>query len=374
MKREWHFLSVLQNSVWIFFYIIIVLITIVFNTALTWLFLFFFTSLFLVNALILLPNINNIQFDSHEITDSPAKRLLLTFSSNKKGPPIFPHLRMTFYFDAHGEELYTTKKTALFFTQNETLSLSIDDLPRGEYPNVPLTISSFDFFGIFVKRKDRTLPFSFYVLPEKQLSVAQLLFNALQEQQLLTTKKDLMHNYNLKTIREYQENDHMSQIDWKLSEKANILLTKEYDYESQEDILFLFWGYDSDGYEDILSFYYSLYLLQQESNPVFWIADRHALLEIKSTNQFSTAKPVESNESLLSQLRNINLINKTVFLFFEGNSSEQQVLASQFNSSNDITFITYSEEILSLQIQTKQNSFAIDISEEVEPYFKENSD
>ena len=134
----------------------------------------------------------------------------------------------------------SAKSKGLFsigFTRETTFSYKVDNMPRGEFHFLAIELSTGDLFGFIKKRRIVALPETVIVYPKvqslKTWTPGDQAFGGTHR-----TKKHFEHDLtSISSIREYVPGDRMSWIDWKATARVDHLVTKQFEYPLNRDIV-----------------------------------------------------------------------------------------------------------------------------------------
>jgi uncharacterized protein (DUF58 family) len=126
---------------------------------------------------------------------------------------------------------------SLGFNRKTTFSYKVEDMPRGEFHFVAIELSTGDLFGFIKKRRIIVLPETVIVYPKVQpltkWTPGDQAFGGTHR-----SKKHFEHDLtSLSSIREYVPGDRLSWMDWKATARVNHLVTKQFEYPLNRDIV-----------------------------------------------------------------------------------------------------------------------------------------
>ncbi|WP_409304004.1 DUF58 domain-containing protein [Peribacillus sp. SCS-155] len=148
------------------------------------------------------------------------------------------------------------KKILVFpwFKRNVSLLYTISTLPRGEHILKSVRIKTGDFLGLFEKETEfpiynKLLVFpAYYELPYRQLD------NLFDQGQAGKANRLQRENSIVTGVREYQQGDQFSWINWKATAKKNDFMTKEFEERKSHDLFLVLDETASECFEDMISY------------------------------------------------------------------------------------------------------------------------
>lgn len=129
---------------------------------------------------------------------------------------------------------------SLGFSRKTTFSYKVENMPRGEFQFLAVGLSTGDLFGFIKKRRIVALPETVVVYPKvqtlKKWTPGDHAFGGTHR-----SKKHFEHDItSISSIRDYVPGDKMSWMDWKATARVNHLVTKQFEYPLNRDIVVVF--------------------------------------------------------------------------------------------------------------------------------------
>jgi uncharacterized protein (DUF58 family) len=136
--------------------------------------------------------------------------------------------------------LISAKSKGLFslgFSRKTTFSYKVESMPRGEFHFLAVELSTGDLFGFIKKRRIVALPETVIVYPKVQTLTkwipANRAFGGTHR-----SKKHFEHDLtSVSSIREYVPGDRLSWMDWKATARVDHLVTKQFEYPLNRDLV-----------------------------------------------------------------------------------------------------------------------------------------
>lgn len=341
----------LKNSLKIFvillFYLCIFLYSVIFNNSAGWSLFFFLTFLLFYILLTMLPSLKKVQLNWTQTTvytmDLPAKIELRMFSSQSALFRI-PILTLFFVHKKQDFVLYTGKSTRVCF---EWIPAK-----RGVFQQLPLILKRSDPLGILTKQTNRTIAGPFVVMPKLQISSAEKIYQQLLVLSPVFASPFGFQHFSIRSLRKYQVGDSLKLVDWKQSGKKNELIVKEYEYETETDTHFIFYGLAHESFEALLSVYYSFTRLA-ETTSSFQQTILGTIPDGTPQEQLLAAvMPLEDEADLP------NLSKKKLVIFSPTESAHLNEQLHYLSKSNDLFLVTFKED--SLYLDWKGLSFLLE--------------
>ncbi len=129
---------------------------------------------------------------------------------------------------------------SLGFNRTSSFTYNIKEMPRGEHTFIAVELKTGDFFGFIQKKRVVPLETRIAVYPKIQL------IDSWAPQDLAyggnhRSKKHFEHDLtSISSIRDYMPGDRLSWIDWKSTARSNHIVTKEFDYPMNRDVVVVF--------------------------------------------------------------------------------------------------------------------------------------
>lgn len=251
-KKNFFIMKILLLSL---LYLAIFLYTITFSTPVSWLVLYFFTTVFLFSFLTTRIFWNTGTF---ELTETFQRQTNGHLCMKTKGhlPLLVPYLSFTIVV---AEKTFSAIVPSLFKT---TLTVTYPEsrLPRGHHKSLFVRSYGKDLFGFFTHQATVQASTNLKIYP--QLLPSKLLSPILDQiHRRLRLKTSLGQNdVSFRQLREHQIQDPLKDIDWKSSFRKQELMVKEYDKETDASLNLYFLGIESPQFEELLDLAYSLYV------------------------------------------------------------------------------------------------------------------
>ncbi|MGV3488227.1 MAG: DUF58 domain-containing protein [Tuberibacillus sp.] len=134
----------------------------------------------------------------------------------------------------------TTKKLiSLGFHKSVTFEYNINGMPRGEYRFRQVTVKTGDIFGFVQKQKTFKVEQNVLVYP-KIISPRKWLPLDLSQGGRHRAKKNFEYDLtSISSIRDYIPGDRLSWLDWKATARVNKLVTKQFEFPLNKDIVII---------------------------------------------------------------------------------------------------------------------------------------
>lgn len=335
-------------SIFIFFFAIF-LYTITFNNPTGWVLFFFLTMLFVWDAFILILPLKKIQVQLLESSryevNRPNKMKLEIF---RHRPTLLKIPLLTVVFKKHR----STKKIYLsrYSGQRQELTFEWRPTQRGVFQQLSFVLISSDLFQIFSKQSNSTVTGPFVVLPALQLDLAEQIYKHLLQAKPNFDSSFGNPTFSIRNFRTYQIGDSFNSVDWKQSGKRNELIVKEYEYEAETDLHFLFYGLSHEKFEELLSIYYSFISLVENK-----LSFQQTILtdlphSIQKEHIFSAMTP------LLEECLLPNFTNKKLVIFTTTKTNQLSEQLTALKRKNEVFLIAFEGEDLCLHWKDQVSS------------------
>ncbi|MCC5894457.1 MAG: DUF58 domain-containing protein [Alkalibacterium sp.] len=242
--------------VWYFlFYGLVILYTVTFSTTVAW-FLFYAFTLLLLLSFLSTRHTFVIQHINWYKTDENRINLSLTLTSKRKLPFFLSSIRLSLLKDNESSTQYKSS----FFSRKVPVTFDSLLLPRGLHEQLTLEFEAVSLFGIWRRRLSYQIPVNVAVYPSVLTKSNRAKLMKTITPNLMNAMHSSLHEFYVKEIRNYQNRDAFSAIDWKTSLRRGQWMVKDYDLEEEAPIDLYFYGGSSTDFEFLLSVTYSLYI------------------------------------------------------------------------------------------------------------------
>ncbi|WP_071131503.1 DUF58 domain-containing protein [Enterococcus timonensis] len=228
----------------------------------------------------------------------------------------------------------------------------LTDLPRGVYSQPILKVTSYDFLGLFNKKKQIRLLDQLIILPNENIKLAQLL-----EQQLFFKNVAVQargdKSFDLKNVRAYESRDPLHEIDWKMSAHQQELVVKVFENEPKKEITILLVAKESPNFEHLLSGYFSLHQRLQHS---FQRLNQPKQFIIAGNTIRSAVKIPDEIFANILATENPNLptiSGQQVYIFVEKKAFLEETWLKVLQKNNQVTLITLDKSQWSMTINQR---------------------
>ncbi|GGH83166.1 uncharacterized protein (DUF58 family) [Pullulanibacillus pueri] len=131
------------------------------------------------------------------------------------------------------------KLLSLGFQLGTTLTYTIEGMPRGEYVFKKLSIRTGDIFGFIQRQKEIEIEDTVLVYPKmtppESWSPLDLAYGGQRR-----SRKSFEHDVtSIASIREYIPGDRLSWLDWKSTARTNHLMTKQFEFPLNNDVILI---------------------------------------------------------------------------------------------------------------------------------------
>lgn len=341
----------LKNSLKLFvillFYLCVFLYSVIFNNSAGWSLFFFLTFLLFYLFLSILSSLKKVQLSWTQntiYTVGLPDEIELKMCSSQSVFFKIPLLTLFFVHEKQEFVLYAGKSTSVHFKWTPT--------KRGVFQQLPLMLTSTDPLRILTKQAKQTIVGPFVVMPILQFSLAEEIYQQLIVLNPVFASPFGFKHFSVHSLRKYQVGDSLKLIDWKQSGKKNELIVKEYDYETETDPHFIFYGLAHDKFEASLSIYYSFTQLA-ETKFTFQQTILGTVPDETPQEQLIAAVMPLENEASLPKLS-----KKKVVIFSPTESIHLNEQLNYLRKHNDIFLVTFKED--SLYLDWKGISFPLD--------------
>lgn len=248
-------------------------------------------------------------------------------------PSIFPLVYVVVtdeWQESERKQRLSRQQKLLFFGLNKevTWTYTIPELPRGSYEATHITLEVTDFLGLMKKRQSLKVHSTMLVYP----STMNLSFQTFEVEGMQSASSSLFKSLSdpssIAGVREYVEGDRMSLVHWKMFAKTSMLMTKEFERKSANQIVLLFDPRANHAFEDRVTLVASLAENAVKSGTT---------IHFQIIGQEDQVERIEANQHLqqvLNQLAKIQpILHTDVFRhikLFERKSSVPIVLVSGF--------------------------------------------
>ncbi|MGM0123356.1 hypothetical protein IGI37_000722 [Enterococcus sp. AZ194] len=217
---------------------------------------------------------------------SVGERLTSQITVKRKGPiPLFfSHLIL---------QVPTEKKRQTidsYYGQKTQVELSMIPTARGWQKQLSVEQVSGDLFGWFEKKKVSQLAVDCLVLPAIHPSAESVLTNI---SGLVYKEHSGEQTYLLRNYRAYQQGDSLKQIDWKLSSRKQELIFREYEKLEPVKWTFVFYGVESQYFEETLSLFYTIFMAYRQHVEFLLIGEELNASNHASPENFADIQPLE---------------------------------------------------------------------------------
>ncbi|MFD0051698.1 DUF58 domain-containing protein [Actinomycetes bacterium NPDC127524] len=140
------------------------------------------------------------------------------------------------------------------FKKEIALHYSFENMIRGEYHLQEIRVRTGDIFGFFEKEESFELRQKLLVLPAYYELPYRQIENFFDQGLAGTTKKLQRENSVVSGIREYQQGDQLSWINWKATARMNKIMTKEFEEQKNHDVFIILDEEATYFFEELVSF------------------------------------------------------------------------------------------------------------------------
>lgn len=311
MKR----FPLLNNLLWLLFYLFFAAFAIVFNKTGTWIVFYFLTLFFIVSGFSLLFASQPYQLKQKDVQVQPISgkpnEVELTLISPRK--TWIPHAEAS--ISIHQQSIESERFTS-FLANHINLNFKSPLFARGIYPDLQVTLYYRDFFGILYRTQKLKTSLRLTIYPTLQSQQATTIADFLNQYHHELFYELDETNFDLKKVRPYLPGDRINQIDWKLTSKKQELIFREFERDKTTYPVYLFLGVYHHDYEIMLSLYYSFITQQiKQSEAPYYLFNDESLWLHPSPNQFATLDntidPLQQFIAILDQIDK----QKTIILF-----------------------------------------------------------
>lgn len=279
----------LPITLFVFFYTLIFLYWVTFNSETGWYLFLFFTLFIIFDSLLMFQSVKKVKLKPLNLssTNVGKKQLIkLQLTTDQKKKVFFPVLII------RCEELEIEERLIFFFKRNYTWQVEWTPKKRAVLESVTIEVISSDFFGFLTKSKTHSQQTRILILPES-LSRTERLLKIIPP----NFSRNLFGEptFNLEKIKPYVPGESMKKIDWKLSSKRQELMVKEYEEYETNPLMFIFYGRASKNFESMLAYFYTLYQdVQTKEVSFFLVGDGVSSQESIDIADFSKLEAKES--------------------------------------------------------------------------------
>ncbi|GEK89778.1 Protein of unknown function DUF58 [Alkalibacterium putridalgicola] len=294
MKNRYRYFRLL----WIvLLYALVILYTLIFPTTASWFILYAFTLWLLLSFLSTRQSYHLTRTDKLKKEDN-------TFSFNffienkRRQPFLLSSIEIILVFN----DILRSSSTAVFFSRKIESQFHSITLPRGHHETLTLNIVGTGWFGVWKKRSQLVVPINIDVYPDvlRKFERDRLMYYLASY--LTETSRSLHHDYYMTDIRDFQNRDALSGIDWKTSLKRGQWMVKEYEAEEETPVNLYVFGFDTESFETLLSIAYSLLMELKKTKDVtlFLLGEFYGKpTVVKEGSGFLTIQPAHNKTDLL---------------------------------------------------------------------------
>lgn len=294
MKNRYRYLRLF----WILLlYALIILYTLVFPTTASWFIFYAFTLWLLLSFLSTRQTYHLTRTDKLKKEDNTFG--FIFFIENKRRQPfLLSSIEIILVFN----DIQRSSSTAVFFARKIESQFHSITLPRGHHDTLTLTIVGTGWFGVWKKRSQLIVPINIDIYPAvlRKIERERLMYHLASF--LTETSRSLHHDYYMTDIRDFQNRDALSGIDWKTSLKRGQWMVKEYEAEEETPVDLYVLGLDTESFETLLSIAYSLLMELKKTKDVrlFLLGDFDGQATVvMDESGFLTIQPSQNKTTLL---------------------------------------------------------------------------
>lgn len=235
-------------------YVLVIFYTLTFPTTVAWFLFYSFTLLIVLayvtsRSTVVVTRVHSTLAQANQLT------VHLTLSSKTWLPLFWPN--MTVRLSKNNQNRHISQSVLL--RKNVHLSFQPILLNRGHHDSIDLTVESTGLFGLYSRWFSQTLPIDVAVYPALMTKSDRASLIKDLSTLLSQSTYSSLHEFYVKEIRNYQNRDSLSAIDWKSSMRRGQWMVKDYENEEEAPFAVVFYGYKSSQFESLLSVAYNLY-------------------------------------------------------------------------------------------------------------------
>ncbi len=236
-------------------YTLIIFYTLTFPTRVSW-FLFYAFTLLLALAYISSRSTAVISRVTATLSQTNQLTVHITLRSKNWLPLFWPTLSVTLSKQGHLREI----SQSVLIKKAVPFSFQPIRLGRGHHRAIDLSIEATGLFGLYSRWFTQSLPIDVDVYPAVMTKTDRASLMKDLSTLLSQSTYSSLHEFYVKEIRNYQNRDSLSAIDWKSSMRRGQWMVKDYEKEEEAPFAVIFYGYQSSQFEELLSVAYNLYL------------------------------------------------------------------------------------------------------------------
>ena len=268
-------------------YVCIFFYAAVFTNQVGWILLIFATVLGLIECFSFLASPKKIYFTNTEKKVLHVGEMTQVHIYMKKSailPIYFTELQLRFLDNKHALVF------AHYFGWEQEITIQWQPQTRGVIERQRIAVTTQDFLQLFKKAYIHGFNVDWLVLPAPHpLTGMELSFLETMMQKQVFGE----NSYTIKKFREYQAGDSLKQIDWKISSKLDELVFREYDLYEPIQWKFIFYGVESEYFEQTLSLFYTLYQRYQDDVTYILVGTDVAPTPVVAIEAFARVLPLK---------------------------------------------------------------------------------
>lgn len=272
----------------VFTYLGVFFYALAFTNKTGWAVLLFVSLILLMEILSLISPLRGVQISASETLIAHLGEPITPLVTIKRA------VRLPLFFSRLSIHLpFEKKKQTIRHYHGQTIALSLSWSPkkRGWITKQPIERIGSDLFGWFEKTRVETLSVNWVVLPAiHPYAAAGLSFIE------YVTKRDYFgdSSYTIKTYRDYQKGDPLKQIDWKTSSRKQSLILREYEKYEPVKWTFIFYGLESEYFEELLSLFYSISKMYPQQAEFLLIGENISSNEQNELENYALIQPLKT--------------------------------------------------------------------------------
>lgn len=323
------------------FYLAIFFYAIIFDNTTGWGFFFFLTFLLILDLVSLIPTFKKIHCElteskTYEIA-TPSELPVEIFYYRPTWLPI-PQLTLSLT-----EKKRDPQETLLLYSgDKKELTFQWTPKERGIFQQLPISFIAQDWFGLFQKKGSLSLEGPLVILPKKQPALVETLYQQLSQRQPAFSNAFGQRSFSIRNFRSYQSGDALGVIDWKQSGKRNELIVREYETEVEAAIHFVFYGFNHEKFEEILSIYYSFIQLVAHKTDFQQTILANFTTEVPGEELFASLAPTQKEKKIPA------LSRKKLVVFTPSQTSFLNNQLADFKRTNEVFLVTFNKKKLYL--------------------------
>lgn len=339
------FKNYLINGALLLLYAGIVSYAFLFNNGLGWLLFLFSTCYLLISFISLTASLKALELTCEVPLYVPKnKQAAITFHlSASVLSRLLPRIQILFL-----DEVVPKKQDLMLFSNKQTrFPVTWRPEKRGKNNQLEIQLTAYDLLGLFRKSRKKSLKLPTTVLPAFQPEKAQLVFQLLVQQQLVTETD--AQDFEIAGHRLYKTGDSFNRINWKLSAHAQEWLYREYETEKEHQYVLCFWGDTPQEFEKSLDMFYSLQEIWPLKNhtSVLMLGDL-----VSKTPAPEIAAQIQPDPAL-DAAPLLNETNKHLLVFSSGDSELLKKTLAVLKKKNSVSLFYFRENEFFVQTPEK---------------------